>query len=114
VALVALGGTFRLDLERPATGLRPAPAGPAPASQAVALVQRAFAARRLLAVGSDPVPSIRLAHLVDELEARGVDDDISAIVRPVEPSTDWLRAEGRDGIFDAVDVDQEAPVWHTA
>jgi hypothetical protein len=52
--------------------------------------------------------------LVDELEARGADEDISAIVRPVETSADWLWAEGRDGIFDAVVVDHEAAVWRTA
>jgi hypothetical protein len=107
-----LGGPFVLDLMLDATGLRPASGAAPPAT--IALVQLAFAARRLLASGSGPVPSIRLARLVDELEARGADDDVSALVRPVEPATDWLWAEGRDGIFDAVDVDQEAPVWRTA
>jgi hypothetical protein len=53
--------------------------------------------------------------LVDELEARGADDDdISALVRPVETGNDWLSADRRDGEGEAVDVDQEAPVWRTA
>jgi hypothetical protein len=55
--------------------------------------------------------------LVDELEARGADDDISAIVRPVEPAADWLMADTadrRDGEGEAVVVDHEAAVWRTA
>jgi hypothetical protein len=109
-----LGGPFVLDLMLETAGLPPAPNGAGAAPEAVALVQLAFAARRLLALGSDPVPSIRLARLVDELEARGVDNDVSALVRPVEPAMDWLRVEGRDGEGEAVDVDHEAAVWRTA
>jgi hypothetical protein len=106
-----LGGPFVLDLLLEATDLLPASGAP-PAT--IALVRLAFAARRLLALGSDPVPSIRLAHLVDELEARGVDDDLSALGRPVEPAMDRLMADRRDGEGEAVDVDQEAAVWRTA
>jgi hypothetical protein len=106
------GGPFVLDLMLETAGLRPS-SGVAPAGT-VALVQLAFAARRLLALGSDPVPSIRLAHLVNELEARGADDDLSALVRPVEPAMDWLWADAADGEGEAVDVNHEAAVWHTA
>jgi hypothetical protein len=111
-----LGGPFVLDLLLEATGMRPAPAGAAPPAT-VALVQRAFAARRLLATGSGPVPSVRLARLVDELEARGAEADLSALVQPVEPGNDWLMADAadrRDGECAAIDVDQEAAVWRTA
>jgi hypothetical protein len=112
-----LGGPFVLDLMLEATGLRPAPNGVAPAPDSVALVQRAFAARRLLALGSDPGPSIRLARLVDELEAREAEAGLSALVRPVEPAMDWLcadTADRRDGDCTAVVVDHLASLWRTA
>jgi hypothetical protein len=54
--------------------------------------------------------------LVDELEARGADDDLSALVRPVETGNDWLMtdaADRRDGECTAV-VDQEPVLWRTA
>jgi hypothetical protein len=111
-----LGGPFVLDMMLDATGLRPAPSGAVPPAT-IALVQRAFAARRLLALGSGPIPSIRLARLVDELEARGADDDLSALVRPVAPAMDRFlvdAADRRDGEGEAVDVDQEAALWRTA
>jgi hypothetical protein len=55
--------------------------------------------------------------LVDELEARGAEADLSALVRPVETGNDWLMADAadwRDGEGTAVVVDQEAAVWRTA
>jgi hypothetical protein len=52
--------------------------------------------------------------LVDELEARGAEADLSALGRPIEPAMDRLMADRRDGEYTAVVVDHMAALWRTA